>query len=238
MRNMLGLLATAAAAIFGMVDLVSANVVYYDLVADWSNSQNPNGPWSYNHNNIPISAFQYFWWGASGWCYNTASDGAIYQGAPNTPVSGPPHDWQSSDIVIHALSEPYGGRTTFANIKWTSPDDGAITISGRAWEVLFEPDRDVAWTLLLNDQVIAARSTTRGIYRTDAVAPFSANLLPGRTLTGLSVNPGDIVEFSTATNTYYGHYVGVDLNIALTTIPEPATLLLLALGGAILQRRK
>ena len=35
----------------------------YDLTADWSNTQNPNGAWSYNYNSSPITTFQTFRFG-------------------------------------------------------------------------------------------------------------------------------------------------------------------------------
>jgi hypothetical protein len=210
----------------------------YSLKDDWSNTQNPTGPWSYNYNDSPITVFQTFWWGDAGWGNISIGDGAILK-ANNYPtgvtdpwgnVIAPPHDWQSGDVMMHALSEPYGGLSTFLNVRWTSPADGMIDISGRAWEGEIFADRDVAWSLIVDGQTIAARNSMQGLYRTDTGAQFSANVLGGNSLTGIPVLEGDVVEFRVSALTYYGHFVGVEANIDLTVVPEPGPMGLLAAG--------
>src|SRR5215831_3154719 len=110
---------------------VSAAKVTYDLNADWSDTQNPNGAWSYDLNDTPISVFQTFWWGQAGWGYIWIGDGCIIKGSypegqtdPWGNLIGPAHDWQPGDVMTAALSIPYGGDSTFLNVKWTSPGDG------------------------------------------------------------------------------------------------------------------
>src|SRR5215831_9887444 len=46
----------AAALLVFSASALRADV--FSLVNDWSNAQNPHGPWSYNYNNAPISTFQ------------------------------------------------------------------------------------------------------------------------------------------------------------------------------------
>jgi len=41
---------------------------------------------------------------------------------------------------------------------------------------------------------------------------------------------GEVVEFEVATQTYYGHFVGLDENITFTLVPEPGSGVLLLLG--------
>jgi hypothetical protein len=131
---------------------------------------------------------------------------------------------------MHALSEPYGGLSTFLNVTWTSPLAGTIDISGRAWDAQIFSDRDVAWQLLINGVGIASRSSTIGLYRTDAAADFASNLLPGYSLNNIPVNIGDIVEFRVITDTYYGHFVGVQESITVTPVPEPGMAALFGVG--------
>jgi hypothetical protein len=209
----------------------------YDLVNDWSDTQNPNGAWSYNWDATPISVHQNFWWGQGGWGYNDLGDGAILKGSYPTgvpdPFTGtpldPPHDWVPGDVMMHALSLPYGGGSTCVNVTWTSPANGTIDLSGRAWDGEIFADRDVAWSLLVGGQTIASRSSVIGLYRSDAGAQFSSNLIGNSSLTDIPVTQGEVVEFMVATDTYYGHFVGVQENIVLT-VPEANSARLLVAG--------
>ena len=222
-----------------------ADQFQYSLVNDFSNTQNPNGVWSYNYNAAPISVYQTFWWGEAGWGNLWIGDGCIIRGSQPTGTdpwgnpAGPSHDWQPGDVMMHALSMPYGGDTTFLNVTWTSPADGMIDISGRAWDGEILPDRDVAWSLMLNGQTIAQRSSVLGLYRSDAGAQFASNLVGNNSLTGIPVTQGEVLAFQVATDTYYGQFVGVQENITLTTVPEAGTFSLLVTGiaGLMLGRR-
>ncbi len=223
-----------------------ADPTVYNLTADWSDTQNPNGPWSYNYNNAPIPVYQTFWWGQSGWGDNWIGDGAILKGTPpagTDPWGGsvpPPHDWLPGDVMMHAVSIPYGGDSKFLNVTWTSPGDGTISISGRAWDGEIFSDRDMRWGLSVGGQLIAQRLSVIGLYRTDSGAQFANNLLPGYTLTSIPVTQGEVVDFVIATQTYYGHFMGVDETIAFTPVPEPGTaaMFAVALAGLVLLRRR
>ncbi len=201
----------------------SAARLIYDLNADWSNTQNPNGVWSYNNNTSPISVFQTFWWGEAGWGYLWIGDGCIIKGSQPTGTdpwgnpAGPSHDWLPGDVMMHALSIPYGGDTTFLNVTWTSPADGTIDISGRAWDGEISPDRDVAWSLIVGGKVVAERSSIRGLYRNNRQARFESNRVGRNRLTDIRVRQGEVVEFRVITDTYYGHFVGVEERITLKT---------------------
>lgn len=196
----------------------------YDLNADWSTSQNPNGVWSYNQNNAPISTFQTFWWGEAGWGYQWIGDGCIIKGSQPTGADpwgnavGLSHDWQQGDVMLHALSIPYGGETTFVNVKWTSPASGIIDISGRAWDGSIFLDRNVTWLLKVDGRVIARRFSLRGLNRNDLGSQFSANLVDRRRLTRIPVRKGTVIEFRVVTESYYGHFVGLEEKITLRTL--------------------
>jgi hypothetical protein len=216
-------LPAALASAFALLNLAStacAEESIYDLNRDWSNTQNPNGAWSYNQSITPIATFQQFWWGQSGWGYLSIGDGCIIKGSyfagltdPWGNVIGPAFDWQPGDVMLHALSRPYNGETNFVNVKWTSPGDGFIDISGRAWDGEIFPDRDVAWSLIVAGQTVAQRKSTIGVRRDDPAAQFRSNLLEDQSLRNIRVRKGDVVEFRVVTATYYGHFVGVNETI-------------------------
>jgi len=207
-----------------------ATPLIFNLNSDWSDTQNPAGAWSYNYNDTPISVYQTFWWGQAGWGNNWLGDGAILRGSspagmldPFGNIVPPAHDWQPGDVMLHALSIPYGGDSTFLNVRWTSPADGTIDITGRAWDGQIFSDRDVRWSLSVGGEVFAERSSVIGLYRTDLGAQFDSNLDGPHTLSGIHVTQGEVVEFQVATQTYYGHFVGLDETISLTAVPEPGS---------------
>lgn len=212
---------TIVAILFQIPIAARAASLVYDLSKDWSTSRNPNGAWSYNLNDQPISVFQTFWWGEAGWGSNWIADGSILKGAPPSgidPWGNPvrvPHDWQPGDVMLHALSVPYGGEVRFVNIKWTSPEDGVIAISGRAWDGEIFEDRNVGWMLLVRGQVVAKRASVRGLDRTEEGADLEANLLSHKQLRGIEVQKGDVVEFRVVTESQFGHFVGVEMRITL-----------------------
>ena len=217
-----------AALLFTVVSLgISTNAWAgggtYDLNRDWSDTQNPNGVWSYNQGDVPISVFQQFWWGQSGWGYLWLGDGCIIKGDyfegltdPFGGTIGPAFDWQPGDVMIHGLSIPYGGDSTFCNVRWTSPGDGMIDISGHAWDGQIFADRDMAWVLNVNGQPIAQRGSVIGLHRTDAGAQFESNLLAGNSLKNIRVKKGDVVEFRVMATTYYGHFLGISETVTFT----------------------
>jgi hypothetical protein len=133
---------------------------------------------------------------------------------------------------MHATSVSYGGPSAYLDINWTAPGDGIISITGSAWDDGFYADRDANWWLSVGGTTIASHGSVYGLVRTDSAAQFSNNLLPGDSLTGITVTAGEVVEFAVATDTYVGHFVGVQEDITLnTSVPDPCSTLGL-LGGA------
>ncbi len=198
--------------------------VSYSLKDDFSTVSNPNEVWSYNYGGAPVGpqdAGYIIGWGP-------ASD---MNGSIARVVSGGWHDAVPGDIVLHA---PNSGTHS---VTWTSPSDGIITITGKAWDAYFYSDRDCSWFLKVDGTTVAERGTVYGLYRSDTAADFASNVVLGQSLAGISVGAGSVVEFSTYRNTYYGHFVGTELNIGLTSVPEPSAISLMLLGGTTLLRR-
>jgi hypothetical protein len=195
------------------VGLVVSSVKTYDLTANFSTNSNPNGVWSYDENNVPITQRQIPSYGA-GWGYYGTEDSSILQ----LTVNPGGNDSQVGDVVMHAPSVPNGGPTSYLDINWASPANGVISITGRAWDDVFAADRDANWWLSVGGTTIASRGSVYGLHRSDGAAQFSNNLLPGYSLTGIGVTQGEVVQIAVAADTYYGHFVGVEEDIVLSGI--------------------
>ena len=236
-KSYLGLLLAALAG------LAQAGPIVYNLATDWSNASNPNGVWSYNQGNnpLPYSNFS-FCCAQQAWDNGGSEPPAWLEVSTSTYVI--PDHWEMGDVLGHSTSQSGAPN---ANVTWTSPEAGTIDIQGKAWDAFHYFDRIDTWRLYVAGSLVAERNPVNGIVKSDPNAQFANNLVPGQSLTGLAVNPGDKVEFEIQALTYYGHFVGVDLTVnyndAGVVVPEPSTGVLagLCLGGVlvrVLRRRR
>jgi len=210
--------------------------IIYDLSDDWSYSSNPNGTWSYNEGTNPLTNTEYEWGGVTGETFWRPISGH------NPPamckaVTTTNDNWQAGDVMIHSATPT--AEWGLANVTWTASSDGTINIDGFAWDAGHSSDRDDLWRLSVNDTIYAQKSSIYGLNKIDAEALFGANLVTGMSLDEIEVVTGDVVKFELEALTTYGSFVGVDMQIDFTTIPEPATVSLLVFGGlALLRKRK
>lgn len=210
--------------------------VLYDLGDDFSTVQNPNGVWSYNNAGSPIQTP--ITNPGIGLPYLVGWGGAPDMNASITTVTYAPPDlfWKdllAGDVALHTSG-------TDVAITWTSPGTGLIDLSGAAWDAYFDPRRDASWALSVNGTTVAEHSSVFDLLRTDAAASFANNVLPGKTLSGIPVSPGDLVEFTTDSSAYqHGHFLGVDITVDFTAVPEPISsgIAVLALVGLAVTRR-
>jgi hypothetical protein len=197
----------------------------YDLSADWSTTNNPNGPWSYNQGLAPLPVFTSNWHGTGLNAWGRTDNQPPAWGLLTIPMgNGGP-----GDVVVHSTN--FEGVPT--NVTWTSSASGIIDISGQAWDVGHDGTRDDQWSLLLNSVVLASRSSIDGVAKDSLQADFANNLVIGQSLSALAVQPGDVVTFQIQVNhADFGHFSGVELAIEL--VPEPSVSILLAGGCATL----
>ena len=142
-------------------------------------------------------------------------------------------DLLAGDVALHTSG-------TGVAITWTSPGTGLIDLSGAAWDAYFERGRDASWALSVNGTTVAEHSSVFDLLRTDAAASFGNNVLPGKSLSGIPVSSGDAVTFSTDSGTENpGHFLGVDITVDFTAVPEPISsgIAVLGLVGLPVTRR-
>lgn len=211
----------------------------YDLRTDWSDSSNPNGVWSYRAGNVVLPHI-------SNWTLDTFSSpqGGWANGesipfwfrSASTPLSTA-YDWQIGDIVVHTQDNSNGPDNGPANVVWTSPSAGTVSITGAVWE-----GRDIAdlgggtrgntWSLYL-DNTLLSSGVIRGGDGYTRASPFTFNLGSGgaAVLQNLQVGAGDQIRLELDRTGLQGDYVGV--NLGITVVPEPSSPAV-AVSGALL----
>lgn len=143
----------ATSCIFSTVQSATA----WDFAEDWSDQQNPNGPWSLERNNALISTYVSNWNGSA---FPTAQGAWIV----NDNTAQVPNFFKRSGIggsydipIDMTAGHSPGANQGVSSVVWTSPISGTIDVSGIIWDAspLY---RAVQWDLLLNGTSITGGS--------------------------------------------------------------------------------
>jgi len=227
---------------------VRAQATVFNLGTDWSDVNNPNGAWRINK--APGQTFTInqndYWSNGSGqhaWAEQPFAQTAhvpvwmkVQSGDTNFTGFASP-----GTIVMHTAETARTG-TEFSSVTWTSSGDGSLAISGGVW-VQKVYDRPQRWELRLNGTSLSTGDLSLGDAFTQA-NPFSfAAGSGGASVLNQTVHQGDVFELllyrqSSATP---GTFVGMDLAVSFTAVPEPVTSGLFAFGLAaimIARRRR
>lgn len=211
-----------------------AQAQVWDLAADWSDSANPNGPWSYMAGPSPVPTSQAAW----GACWNfftpdQSAWAASDCGSGHIPawlrLDANPNFWidaGTGEVVVHTWDSANGpvGWNPVA-VKWTSPVAGPVDVSGKVW-LARHIGRNVVANVLVNGAAIDTVSLVSGGSWTRAT-PYAFSH-------AVTVSPGDTVAIEMVTTTAYGDFVGAKLTIvsAGTPLVADTTCVSLAAGGA------
>jgi hypothetical protein len=220
-----------------LIGATAAQAATFDLTADYSNTGNPNGPWSYNYNGSPlphqaapaangnplipaIPAGGYF---STGNDLNSNTPDVLKAAVNGSSAGGNNGDFLAGDIVIHS---PNNG--TALTIDWTAPTDGTITdLAASVWYAHSGVVRSNAVSLSLASVVLASW-TVSSVTNSDR---DNAGTFTG---TGpFSVNAGDLLtlSFAMSIGQSFGSLNGAAVSFAFasaSTVPIPAALPLFA----------
>ncbi|MBL9175005.1 MAG: thrombospondin type 3 repeat-containing protein, partial [Verrucomicrobiales bacterium] len=184
----------------------------YDLAAGWSDSANPNPPWSYLLDGVP---------GAS-----NLRGGDVFTDPPGPPpIWGSPDspfgwsrsigselsllDLQAGDVYGHSL------RGSDLAITWASPLTGPVLVTGNTW-ALRDIGRANGWELTLNGTPLRSGLVHGG-------DPYDRPH-PSEFVLNLNVTSGDVLQFHVQPSTDHGDgvedYIGVNLTV---TVAGPDT---------------
>jgi hypothetical protein len=217
--------ASFASVIILCVACLSSAGVIADLSQNFSTPNNPNtgayGTWSYNSGTVPLT-FQNILAGGSntpgyGTPLNQSGDflPLVFQ-IPSNGLSG--LDALPGDIVVHTTDQANGINPNTeqengpANITWTSPVAGTVTVSGILWSPALLPPRLNDYEIILDP---GASQTILGSGNIPEDGSNSrANPIPF-SFSNVSLSDGSVIEllFTQDRSSQYGFYVGADLTI-------------------------
>lgn len=215
------------AAIVGILFLsicgAAAASTTFSLSGNWSNSTNPNGPWSYNQGTKPLPLVT-VWNGAGtalvgcnqpAWApSNNAGDflpALMKSNACTAKYFGTdPHNGLANvmpgDIVVHTVDSANGNPSLgVATFHFTLPagDPGTYQITGSVWDagLAFGTGRPQAWILLVNGVQKATGTLAGNIPRSEAQKfNITVNLAGGDTVDLELMRAGSGFGFFVGTN--------------------------------------
>lgn len=228
--SLLGLVGVCAA----LVSPVGTAAVIYDVAADWSTTDNPNGPWSYLHGtallpNQPTAC-----------CGLPAAPSFAPSHVPGTflPVFG--QATSGADIYVHSYDPFNGGAAQGeAVLAWTAPMSGLADVSGYFYYSQITDQRSNDVSIRLGSSVLGSAVLSYLDHQDEANRwSFSFN--------NLAVNTGDMltVIFQRSAGQSAGSSNVGNLTVTLTAaaVPAPPTGALIfagmaALIGSLVRRR-
>ena len=128
----------------------------YDVQADWSDLNNPNGSWGYREADNFLPAVASWQQTLGGWTIAQPGWARSEDGNDRLPFwfrsNGSETlrtDWFAGDIVVHSWDALNGAGNGDANLTWTSPINAPVDISGSVW-IGRDIGRAVDWKLWVN----------------------------------------------------------------------------------------
>lgn len=209
-----------AGCLGGVASLAQAQV--FDLVADWSETANPNGAWTYMEGSSPLPHVD--WWqrqlggwtsAQPGWARSEDANTRLpfWFKSNGTEVFSP--DFVAGDVVVHSTDDFNGAGAGVAAVEWRTPVAGRIAISGGVWM-----GRDIgrANVIRLYTRGSLLRSgfiSSGDAYSRDNPLLFADADGPG-SLTDQLIGCNQTVRLEIERASVPGDFVGIDLNIAFT----------------------
>jgi hypothetical protein len=198
MKKSILLLATIAALALCLPTASHAATQVYDLKTDWSDTQNPNGAWSYHWEDGQLLSNDPFPWTI----YSDPSLGIITRTTAPDVIPG---YLEIGDIYVSAY---YG-----VVVRWTAPAAGTINGSATAWAATApETYGSADWALTHNGNALRSSSFIGGTR--DLPYDLSSGSGGSSALQNIAVEAGDRIELALQAGS---GRIGLNFTITLTT---------------------
>jgi hypothetical protein len=222
MSPMLRARGLVAGAVLAAVS-ATAGAQTWDLVNDWSDAANPNGPWSYNGNTgAPITTLiadydtgnQAFGTPQPAWA------AAPYPQNNHVPVwFKRVSDTCGFDIPIGAVGM-HGNEAdeppVWVGTSWTSPVDEAVDVSGELWYAHMGITRNADWRLRVNDTLVTGGNVAWDDGSSSGLrTPLSAGSGGATALDSIPVAPGDVITLEFRSTNTFACVIGLGLTITV-----------------------
>lgn len=193
----------ASSVVVRSASVIEGATASWNLSSDWSDANNPNGPWTYSDGlGMPIETRQ------SGWVeLEDAWAGAVDGGS----------GWAVSKERRVEPDLPAGSVFTLGDttLQWTSPVSGEIEIRGALW-LAGDRRRKMSWVLSQNGEPFTERA---GVSRSLGISsePFAfANGTAGLGVLTRTVEVGDVIELGISAD-QKPEVTGVHLEFVMST---------------------
>lgn len=206
-----------------------------DLKLDWSDTNNPNGAWTYREGNNALPAVASWQSSLGGWSSPQPGWARSENGTNRIPFifrsNGTEtftHDWQQGDIVLHSRDDGNGVGNGEGNIIWTSTITGFIDVTGNTW-LGRDIGRGNTWSIWKNNTQLTSGVITNGdVFNRASPFDFAAGSGGASVLTSISVVPGDTIMYQLVRTSASGEFAGITMTIT-AAVPEPATWAMISL---------
>jgi hypothetical protein len=212
---------------------MSSLATTFDVAADFSATNNPNGVWSYGWSSTLTSVLNLY--------PNNFSDRGLDVWAdpehiPDSMVLNPPHvvhngtgsaitystvTWQPGQLSLHP-----GKNGEYSHARWTAPNAGSFDIAAVFTGIDFIGGTTTDVHVLYNNTSLFEESV---ISSGDASSKSFS--------TTISVGMGDIIDFAVGYGSNQTYHCD-STALSATIVPEPTTVLLFGLGGLMVMRRR
>ncbi len=194
----------------------------YDVTADWSDLQNPNGVWSYREGSNLLPHVD--WWQSAIGGWNAAQPGwAISENnTDRIPFFfrslGEENffpDFGAGDVVMHTRDDSNGFGNGEGTLVWTSPLTGFVSLEGGVW-MGRDIGRSNSWTILRDGGMLTMGGVSSGDAWSKAnPLPIAMGIGGAAAIQNIPVIPGTEISFVFAKTSLFGDFIGMDLRIVV-----------------------